>query len=304
MARSVSRPTVVAFAAVAAVSFAALFGWLPPGLIPLPRWLLWMLALTCSGLAVHELMGRPVPFLRWSFIRMALGMKKLLTDWQVGDGREEACARHVLAHAAPGDIDAAIAAIDEFAYDQAFLINVGDEKGVLLDDALRRVQPRRVLEVGAYVGYSALRMARLLPEGGHIYSVEYSMANAGIARRIVEHAGAQDRITFVVGTLGDEGKTLEKLRSEHGFAAGNLDLVFLDHDKTCYLPDLQRILDAGWLHSGSVVVADNVGFPGAPDYRAFMEAEEGRRFRTQAHQTHAEYQSVIPDVVLESTVIG
>jgi catechol O-methyltransferase len=211
----------------------------------------------------------------------------------------------VVAHAAPGDIDAAIAAIDEFAYDQKFLINVGDEKGVLLDDAVRRVQPRRVLEVGAYVGYSALRMARLLPPGGHLYSVEFSMANASIARRIVEHAGASDRVTFVVGTLGDDGaRTMEKLRTEHGFAAGNLDLVFLDHDKTVYLADLQRILEAGWLHPGSVVVADNVGFPGAPEYRAFMEAEEGRRFQTQAHQTHAEYQSVIPDVVLESTFVG
>jgi catechol O-methyltransferase len=55
------------------------------------------------------------PFLRWSFIRMGLGMKKLMREWQVGDGREEDCLHHVLAQARPGDLDDAIRAIDEYA---------------------------------------------------------------------------------------------------------------------------------------------------------------------------------------------
>jgi hypothetical protein len=65
---------VVVFGTLAAVGLAVLLGWLPPGLIPLPRWALWVATLVLGGLAVHEMMGRPVPFLRWSFIRMALGM--------------------------------------------------------------------------------------------------------------------------------------------------------------------------------------------------------------------------------------
>ena len=47
------------------------------------------------GLAVKrltEIGGRRVPLLRWSFVRMAVGMPKLLKEWQVGDGREEALA--------------------------------------------------------------------------------------------------------------------------------------------------------------------------------------------------------------------
>ena len=60
--------------------------------------------------------------------------------------------------------------------------------------------------------------------------------------------------------------------AEHsGFSPGNVDFVFLDHAKEAYLPDLLRILEAGWLHPGSVVVADNVRFPGAPKYRRYME---------------------------------
>ncbi|HTM43523.1 MAG TPA: hypothetical protein VL137_01135, partial [Polyangiaceae bacterium] len=65
---------------------------------------------------VNTVMGGPVPFLRWSFLRMAFSMKRLLSEWQVGDGREEAAAQFVIANAPAGNLDAAIAAIDKFAY--------------------------------------------------------------------------------------------------------------------------------------------------------------------------------------------
>jgi catechol O-methyltransferase len=253
---------------------------------------------------VTELGGKRLPFLRWSFVRMMLGMKTLTREWQVGDGREKAVLRHVLDQAKAGDVDSVIAAIDDFAYNDKFLINVGDEKGKLLDAVIDREQPRRVLELGAYVGYSALRIAKKLPPGGHLYSIEFNAENAGIARRIVEHAGLSDRVTFVVGILGDDGKTLSKLSEQYGFGPESLDVVFIDHDKEAYLPDLMRLLATGWLHKGSVVVADNVGFPGAPAYRAYMQAEEGKRFKTQSHETHVEYQSLVRDVVLESTLLG
>lgn len=247
---------------------------------------------------------RALPFLRWSVLRMLAGGRSLLRDWQVGDGREEAVARYVADHAPRGDVDAVIRAIDAYAYQEKFLINVGDEKGLLLDEAVRRVAPRRALELGAYVGYSALRIARQLPPGGQLYSVELNPANADIARRIVEHAGAAARITFIAGTLGDGGRTLAHLERQGGFGPGAVDFVFIDHAKDQYLPDLQRILEAGWLHPGSVVVADNVGFPGAPAYRRYMETTEGRRWRTRRHVSHVEYQSLIRDVVLESTFLS
>ena len=106
-----------------------------------------------------EIGGKRFPFLRWSTWRMAFGMRHLLANWQVGDGREEALARYVAMHACGGDVDDAIRAIDEFGYRESILMNVGDEKGEILDRAVRRARPRRLLELGAYCGYSALRMA-------------------------------------------------------------------------------------------------------------------------------------------------
>ena len=253
---------------------------------------------------LSELGGKRLPFLRWSMVRMLFGMRRLTNEWQVGDGRELALARHVEAEARRGDLDDVIRVIDDFAYHRSFLINVGDEKGEILDAAIRRTEPRQLLELGTYCGYSALRAARVMPAGARLVSIEFNADNAAIARRIWDHAGIGDQLTVLVGTLGDGGATIAKLESEHGFTSGTLDFVFIDHDKSAYLPDLERILDQGWLHPGSVVVADNIRRPGVPDYREYMQNEEGRGWRTSEHETHLEYQSLLKDLVLESEYLG
>ena len=254
--------------------------------------------------ALSEMGGRRLPFLRWSFLRLVLGARRLTTEWQVGDGREQALLDNVLAHARGGDVDDAIRVVDEFCYTQSFMINVGDEKGAILDAAVRRARPHLVLELGTYCGYSALRLSRALPADGRVISVEFSVANADIARQVLAHAGVGDRVTVVVGTLGDGGHTMDALEQQHGVGPGTVDLVFLDHDKNAYLPDLQRMLERRWLHAGTVVVADNVRVPGAPQYRAHMSREEGRTWRTVEHEAHVEYQTLIKDLVLESEYLG
>ena len=246
---------------------------------------------------------RKIPFLRWSFWRLLFGMKRLTTEWQVGDGREARLAEYVVARARRDDPADVIRIIDEYGYKRSFLINVGDEKGRILDAAVGEARPARVLELGTYCGYSALRIAVAAPSA-KIVSIEFNASNAEIARRILDHAGVGDRVTIVVGTLGDGGRTIDLLRREHGFGPGSVDLVFIHHDKRVYLSDLKLILDQGWLRRGALIVADNIKFPGAPEYRAYMAENQGRRWRTIEHQTHVEYQSVIHDLVLVSEYLG
>ena len=244
-----------------------------------------------------------IPLLRWSAWRLAIGVRNINTTGQVGDGREAAAIEYVLKHARAGDIDDVLATIDRFAYEKSMLINVGDEKGLLLDAAVRRANPALALELGTYCGYGALRIARAA-HNAKVYSVELAEANAVNARQIWEHAGVADRVTCVVGTVGDGGRTLATLANEHGFASGALDFVFLDHDKDAYLDDLKSILDRGWLRPGAIVVADNVRIPGAPKYREYMRQQQGKLWNTVEHKTHLEYQSLVSDLVLESDYHG
>jgi len=255
-----------------------------------------------TRVAIMSLKQR-IPLLRWSFWRMATGVRNITTTGQIGDGREAAAVEYVLTHARAGDIDDVIATIDRFAYEKSLLINVGDEKGALLDAAVQRAHPTLALELGTYCGYGALRIARAAP-GAKVYSVELAEANAANARRIWAHAGVADRITCVVGTIGDGGRTLDALAGEHGFTSGALDFIFLDHDKKAYLVDLQSILDRGWLHTGSIAVADNVRIPGAPEYRDYMRRQQGTLWNTTEHKAHLEYQNLVSDLVLESEYLG
>jgi catechol O-methyltransferase len=239
--------------------------------------------------------------LRWSVINTFLFPRTFARTGQFGDGREAAAAEYVLANARKGDIDDVLTTMDQFAYNKSFLISVGDEKGKLLDAAVKRADTRLALELGTYCGYGALCIARAAPTA-KVYSVEFAEVNAEVARRIWAHAGVDDRITCVVGTIGDGGRTLEAL-ADQGFSAGSLDLLFLDHVKSAYLSDLDSIMGRGWLHPGSIVVADNVRIPGAPKYREYMRQQQGKQFETIEHNAHGEYQTVVRDLVLESVLL-
>ena len=130
-----------------------------------------------------------VPFLRWSFWRLAIGARNITKTGQIGDGREAAAADYVVANARQGDIDDVIAKVDQFAYEKSFLINVGDEKGELLDAAVRRANPGLALELGTYCGYGSLRIARAAPSA-KVFSVEL----VGCQRRSgAAHLGARRR---------------------------------------------------------------------------------------------------------------
>ena len=186
-----------------------------------------------GAMSLSRTLRQKFPFLRYSFLRGAFGGRNVIRTGQMGDGREEATAEYVIANAPAGDVDAAIDAIDNFAYDKSILMNVGDEKGQLLDAAVKRANPKLAMELGAYCGYSGLRIARAAP-GANVFSIEKSGANASVARRVWAHAGLGDRITCINGTVGD-GTTLEVLAKDYGFTEGCLDFVFLDHWKDVYL---------------------------------------------------------------------
>ena len=245
-----------------------------------------------------------VPFLRWSFWRLAIGARNITKTGQIGDGREAAAADYVVANARQGDIDDVIAKVDQFAYEKSFLINVGDEKGELLDAAVRRANPGLALELGTYCGYGSLRIARAAPSA-KVFSVELAAANAEVARRIWAHAGVDDRVTCVVGTIGDGGRTLDALADRARLRRREARLA-VHRPRQGRLPTRSAEHPGPWLAAPRVRSWSPTTFciPGSPKYREYMNQQQGKLFDTVEHKTHGEYQTLMPDVVLESEYLG
>lgn len=126
-------------------------------------------------------------------------------------------------------------------------IQVGPSEGKLLFLLMRLVGARKVVEVGTLVGYSAIHMARALPEGGRLWSVEYEQKHAELARANIERAKLGDRITVLVGAGIDILPTLV----EHG----PFDAVFIDADKQNYHRYGEWAVAN--LRSGGIVLGDN-----------------------------------------------
>ena len=168
-------------------------------------------------------------------------------------------------------------------------MNVGDRKGEILDAELKKAMPKVVVELGAYCGYSALRIGRLLAPGAHLYSIEINPLNAAIATKIVEFAGLKDKVTIIVGTVATKAQTLKEK-----YGVKKIDLLFLDHLKTAYKPDFIQLEKDGFIQSGSVAVADNCLFPGCPDYVEYVATNPN--YISVRHETELEY-SKDPDHV-------
>lgn len=137
-----------------------------------------------------------------------------------------------------------LAEIEELS-SQQFLPIVGPVKGKVLAKEIQKKKPKRILEIGALVGYSAILMGSHLPESGKIISVEINPELAKIARENLKRAGLADKIEVVVGDALEVLPTL----------AGPFDFVFIDAAKKEYLDYLKLVEEK--LSPDAVVVADN-----------------------------------------------
>jgi catechol O-methyltransferase len=147
-----------------------------------------------------------------------------------------------------------------------------------------------ILFSGTFLGYSSLRMAAQTAENVLIVTIESNPESAKIAKRIHEHAGVAHRIQIVINASNKVIPQLSKL-----FNVDSFDLIFIDHYKNGYLPDLQLLEQEGLIKCGTVIVADNVIVPGAPDYLKYIR--NSPNYTTQLHKSKVEYSNYIPDGV-------
>jgi len=128
-----------------------------------------------------------------------------------------------------------------------FLPIVGPEKGKILAEEIRKAQPKRVLEVGTLIGYSAILMGKELDENAQIITIEIHAEEAQTAEENIRKAEIPPKIEVITG---DAIQVIPKL-------TGSFDFVFIDAEKTEYYDYLRLAEDK--LHKGTVIVADNAG---------------------------------------------
>lgn len=136
-------------------------------------------------------------------------------------------------------------------------IEVAPVAGKFLNLLVRMTGARRVLEIGTLGAYSTTWLARGLPEGGTVTTIEAEPLNASVARANLDAAGVGDRVEVLIGRGTDVLPTLEGPILD---GADPFDLVFIDADKqsnTIYLDWAARLG-----RPGTVVVVDNVGRAG------------------------------------------
>ena len=128
-------------------------------------------------------------------------------------------------------------------------INVSPNQGRLLRLLAETAGARRILEIGTLGGYSAIHLARGLPEDGELISLELDEHHADVARGNVERAGLSDVVEIRVG---DAHRLLTDL-IENG--EDPFDLVFIDADKEGYPDYLEAALQL--VRPGSLLLGDN-----------------------------------------------
>ncbi len=128
-------------------------------------------------------------------------------------------------------------------------IQVSPPQGKLLQLLVRLLGAKRILEFGTLGGYSAILMARALPQDGRLITLEAKPEYAAVARRSIERAGVGDRVEVRVGPALEALPGLED-------DADPFDFVFIDADKVNTPSYFAWALDR--TRPGGLIVADNV----------------------------------------------
>lgn len=165
-------------------------------------------------------------------------------------------------------------------------VSISPSQGKLMQMLARLVGARRILEVGTLGGTSAIWLARALPEGGKLISLELDAHYADVARRSIEHAGLSDKIEIRVGPAAE---TLAHMNpsSEEPF-----DVIFIDADKDNYPKYLNLCLPL--LREGGLLLGDNA----LPD--AVLDADatqNGPKTYNAQIAAHAGLESIIVPVL-------
>ena len=160
---------------------------------------------------------------------------------------------YLVCHGTPPD-EIQRALIDETrALGNISVMQIAPEQGAFMTLLARILGARHAIEIGTFTGYSALCLARGLPDDGKLICCDVNEEWTNVGRRYWEKAGVAHKIDLRIAPAAE---TLAKLPREPIF-----DLAFIDADKSAYIAYFEALLPL--IREGGVILVDNVLWKGA-----------------------------------------
>lgn len=129
----------------------------------------------------------------------------------------------------------------------------GHLQGNFLQLISKLMQPKRILEIGTYTGYSAICLAQGLSENGILHTIDNNAEQESIVKEFIKKADLEEKIKLHLGNAADIIPTLLQENEEW-------DLVFIDADKSNYSLYYDLVFDK--VRKGGIIIADNVLWSG------------------------------------------
>jgi caffeoyl-CoA O-methyltransferase len=149
------------------------------------------------------------------------------------------------------DEDEALRAVEQSILENNIpQISISPNQGKFLQLLAKLAQSKKILEIGTLAGYSTIWMARALPKGGKLISLEFNPMHAKVAQQNIDRAGLSKIVEIRVGKAID---LLPVLKEE---GAGPFDMIFIDADKMPYKEYFDWSLQLS--RPGTLIIADNV----------------------------------------------
>ena len=159
----------------------------------------------------------------------------------------------------------------------------GHFQGQLLRFLVEMIQPKRILEIGTYTGYSAIALAQGLKTEGKLITIDVNVELEKMISNFILEAGLSDKIEQITGNALEIIPTITE----------NFDLVFIDADKRNYKNYLDLVLNK--LNSGGYILTDNVLWSGKvtmPKEQMDLDTRMINEFNDYVHN-HPQLESIL-----------
>tara|TARA_B100001121_G_scaffold181258_1_gene158078 strand:+ start:448 stop:1212 length:765 start_codon:yes stop_codon:yes gene_type:complete len=212
-------------------------------------------------------------------------IESISTKFNLKKPKEEEVLFNVRLKAEYNNPDSVLKIIDDYAYKKTFLMNIGEEKGLLLENAINESRARNILELGVYLGYSTIRILKNLDDNSQLTSIESNKKFAEIASENINIAGLSYKHKLI---LGKSTEVILSLKEKY-------DFIFIDHWKDLYLKDLKTLEENDLIEDNAWIFADNVILFNLEDYLDYVRSSP--KYTSKFIPAKREYSKSHPDGV-------